>query len=236
MIFINNFTTLAKSLKSNFLSSHLLVILTILIALLLPWGAWRYYVRGEHKRLKEPYHPFLQGDYNPINQAVAKEKLPGVLRIVCLGGSTTAHNWKVKPPQWGYPWFLEQELKKVFATDDIEVINFGTPMYCSEHSLIVWLTAARDYHPDIVIIMHAINDLIRSFEHPSLSLGHFREDYGHYYGVAVNWASPREPYLKKLIGNSFFEACYSDFRETKVNVTEKSFSNFRSLPVFKHNM
>ncbi len=215
---------------------YMLVILAILIALLLPWGAWKYYVRGERHRLKEPFHPFLQGDYNPINQAVAKEKPPGVLRIVCLGASTTADNWKVKPPHWGYPWFLEKELKKVFARDDIEVINFGTPMYSSEHSLILWLTAARDYNPDIVIIMSAINDLIRSFEHPSLSTGSFREDYGNYYGVASNWASPREPYLKKLIGNSFFEVWYSDFREAKDHVTEKPFNNFRSLPVFKRNM
>ena len=213
-----------------------MIITTILVAVVIPYGAWKYYVRGDQKRLKEPYHPFLQGDYHPINPSIGKEKPPEVLRIVCLGGSTTAHNWKVDPPSWGYPWYLEQELEKTLGTDAFEVINFGTPMYSSEHSLLIWLTVAQEYHPDIVIVMHAINDLIRSFENSDMTLGSFRNDYGNYYGTAVNWAMPRESYLKRLTNNAFFNVWYSDFRETKGEITEVPFENFRSIPVFKRNM
>lgn len=213
-----------------------MIMTTILVAVVIPYGAWKHYARGEQKRLKEPYHPFLQGDYHPINPSISKEKPPEVLRIVCLGGSTTAHNWKVDPPGWGYPWYLEQELEKTLGPDAFEIINFGTPMYSSEHSLIVWLTAAQEYHPDIVIVMHAINDLIRSFENSGMTLGPFRNDYGNYYGTAVNWAMPRDPYIKELTSNAFFNVWYSDFRETKGEVTEVPFENFRSIPVFKRNM
>lgn len=214
----------------------ILLIVATSVALLLPWCAWKYYVRGEHNRLKEPYHPFLQNDYYPNKLTVTKEKPSGVLRIVCLGGSTTANNWKVVPPSWGYPWYLDQEIERELGSGAVEVINLGTPMYSSEHSLIIWLTVAQDYHPDIVIVMHAVNDLIRSFENSSLTLGPFRSDYGHYYGSAVNYAIPRQPYLERLVDSEFFKVWYSDFRETEDEVIKVPFDNFRSLPVFKRNL
>ncbi len=97
-------------------------------------------------------------------------------RVVCLGGSTT---WGtgVKPAE-AWPAVLED----ILGDDgyDIEVINAGFPWYTTADSLVNYALFLRYYEPDIVIIMHGVNDLCRSFPQPREPP--FEWDYGAYQG------------------------------------------------------
>ncbi len=100
-------------------------------------------------------------------------KPPNLLRILCLGASTTgnyiAHNGDV----YSYPMELEKYLLKRFPAQDIVVHNCGHGGWTSAEVMIDFLLNLYDTQPDVVIIYHAYNDL-----NVSLTPG-FQSDYSH---------------------------------------------------------
>lgn len=101
-------------------------------------------------------------------------------RIVCLGGSTTWGHHLEREETW--PYLLESTLRDQGL--DVEVINAGRHWYTTAHSIANYTTQMRYYHPDIVIIMHGINDLVRSFPAPGEPPPEW--DYGSYQGPMQN--------------------------------------------------
>ncbi|MEQ8767117.1 MAG: SGNH/GDSL hydrolase family protein [Planctomycetota bacterium] len=110
------------------------------------------------------------------------EKAPGVVRIACLGGSTT----------WGsnslgrlgaYPHYLEKALQERFG-EAYEVANWGMPGWLSSESMINYFLKVQDFAPDIVIIHHAVNDVVAR-NRPG-----FRRDYSHH----------RQPWTDRPLG------------------------------------
>jgi len=82
-------------------------------------------------------------------------KPPGVYRILCVGGSTTA---------WGpideatYPYLLQEKLRAYLETEHIEVVNAGF------HGSQAYVEASRvldflNVEPDLVIHYNFVNDL-----------------------------------------------------------------------------
>ena len=104
---------------------------------------------------------------------VERARHPGVLRIACLGGSTTAGN-RYAGPQGSYPGALESILAERLGRP-FEVLNFGVPGWTTAESLVQWILDGQDYRPDLVFIHHASNDLF-----PRLAPG-FRSDYTHFF-------------------------------------------------------
>ncbi len=98
------------------------------------------------------------------------------LRIVCLGGSTTQSLGLEPQDQW--PARMERLLRD--RGEDVEVINAGWPWYTTAHSLVNYVLRIRHFSPDIVVVMHGINDLARSF--PAAGELPFEPDYGTYAG------------------------------------------------------
>jgi lysophospholipase L1-like esterase len=97
-------------------------------------------------------------------------------RVVCLGGSTT---WGHRlPVEDTWPAILEETLTE--DGYDIEIINAARPWYTTAHSLVNYCLQMRRYDPDLVIIMHGINDLERSFPQPGEA--GLEWDYGSYQG------------------------------------------------------
>lgn len=131
--------------------------------------------------LKANFHPYLQIKPPPFELRTKSEKSQP-LRIVCLGGSTTA-----RPDSRGRRWteMLEERLTAQCLECNVEVYNQGMDWYTSLHSLINYATNVRASKPDIVIVMHAANDLMHNFDFSQLSNGAFRNDYGHYLGPVV---------------------------------------------------
>lgn len=91
---------------------------------------------------------------------VAKE--PGVYRIVCLGGSTTYGVGADKTNS--FPAQLETLLGRVYGGCQVrfEVLNCGVMGYHSWHSRIRFEAEIAALHPDLVLVMDAVNDLVAS--------------------------------------------------------------------------
>ena len=102
------------------------------------------------------------------------------VRIVCLGGSTTHGVYLPVAETW--PYMLEKVLRE--KGYDAEVINAGECGYTTAHSLVNYTLNMRYYNPDVVIIMHAVNDLCRSF--PRAEELPLEWDYGSYSGPMIN--------------------------------------------------
>ena len=60
-----------------------------------------------------------------------------------------------------WPFLLEEHLRSLGY--DVEVVNAGQPWFTTARSLTNYAVQMRHLDPDVVIVMHAVNDLCRSF-------------------------------------------------------------------------
>lgn len=82
-------------------------------------------------------------------------KPPGIFRIVCIGGSTTAEG---ETGEMTYPAMLEKKLRRYLKTDAVEVINGGIYGMNSEGEI----RRLPDYialQPDLIIHYNVVNDI-----------------------------------------------------------------------------
>jgi len=136
------------------------------------------YVTYRNTNLRDNFHPYLQIAPPPFSlQETSSNTQP--IRIVCLGGSTTGRT-NTKGRQWTQ--MVEDKLRTLCPECNVEVYNQGVDWYTTLHSIINYTTNIRQYHPDIVVVMHGINDLMHNVDFGHLSSGAFRNDYGHYLG------------------------------------------------------
>ncbi len=131
-------------------------------------------------RFLQEFHPFLGIDRRPgsrkvlddrygrraftVNrlgfrgEEIAAKKPPGVFRIACLGGSTTENEFVDDSQTWCA--VLQRLLRRRAGDDRIEVVNAGCATYTTAHSFINYALRVSDLKPDVVVIYHAINDLV----------------------------------------------------------------------------
>jgi len=107
------------------------------------------------------------------NRDIEVPKPEGLIRINCLGASTTGNDINYRNKNYSYPMELEKILMSAFPDLKIEVNNCGQGGYTSAEILIKFLLDTIDTRPDVVVIYHAYNDL-----GPSLTPG-FQSDYSH---------------------------------------------------------
>ena len=100
------------------------------------------------------------------------EKRPGVLRVACLGSSTT-EGGNPAGREGSYPHFLRQILEQRRGPP-IEVMNLGMSGWTTAESLVSYVLTVQDYAPDVVVFHEAVNDV-----EPRNWPG-FRSDYSHY--------------------------------------------------------
>jgi hypothetical protein len=133
-------------------------------------------------------HPFLQftgtpsiavqgnsslGELPPFNSMgflgndFHYDKPDSVVRIACLGGSTTAR---------GYPRIMEKYINGHNPDPSIryEALNFGMGWYTSTHMVVNFVLNVIDFTPDYVVFHEAWNDQVARNTYPP-----FRNDYGH---------------------------------------------------------
>jgi hypothetical protein len=123
------------------------------------------------------YHPYLQLTPAPFEGQPQKGR--DAIRIMCLGGSTTEF---ADSTGKGWPQRVEAQLRTRLKTENIEVYNMGRQWYTTLHTLINYQTNLRQHKPDLILVMHTINDLLHNADFSYLSHGKFRADYGHFYG------------------------------------------------------
>lgn len=92
-------------------------------------------------------------------KAIPLDRRPGVLRVLCLGGSTT-YGGSVALPSHAYPAVLEKIIRTNLppAYVDVEVINAGLTWGTSAELLTHYHFKFHYYRPDIVVINTGGND------------------------------------------------------------------------------
>lgn len=135
------------------------------------------YHQSLQRRLDE-YHPYLQVAPPEFHEKAGKESAAPI-RIFCLGGSTTEFTDRAGR---GWPDRVEERLKGAGGERPVEVYNLGRQWYTSLHTLINFEVNLRPHKPDIIVVMHAVNDLLHNADFCRFSFGPFRNDYGHFYG------------------------------------------------------
>lgn len=95
---------------------------------------------------------------------IASPKPENVYRIFALGGSTTYGvdlDW-----QDSYPAQLQRILRNEYGYRGVEVINAGVVAYSSYDSLANFIFHVLDDQPDMIILYHAINDVLARLVDP----------------------------------------------------------------------
>ncbi|HAP35770.1 MAG TPA: hypothetical protein DCQ28_07440 [Bacteroidetes bacterium] len=128
-------------------------------------------------RNRNKYHPYLQ--LVPQEYHLRSDSSSQVIRIFCLGGSTTeladskGKDWESR---------VETILKNEYGITNVEVYNLGREWYTTLHTLINYETNLRQHKPSVILIMQSLNDLLHNADFSVFSHDTFREDYGHFYG------------------------------------------------------
>jgi lysophospholipase L1-like esterase len=177
----------------------------VTLAVLYPAGSFIYARKNNVEQRTRYYHPFLQ--LTPPLPKPAPASAPGV-HIFCLGGSTTEYADK---KGGGWVGRTEKLLRERTGRQDLFVHNLGRQWFTSLHSLINYETNLRHHQPGLVIVMHAINDLLQNADHSYLSHGAFREDYGHFYGPVTRMIL-NKGFLADIFGS--IRLWYAPSRET----------------------
>jgi len=135
-------------------------------------------------------HPFLQHTANPayvhlgakmhedakpfnrfgfIGPEYSYEKPEGVIRIACLGESTTAKGFPKEMEDYLNQWNDDSQYR-------FEALNFGVGGYTTANSLVNFVLNVVDFDPDYVVIHHAWNEYyVRNTDEE------FRSDYAHIF-------------------------------------------------------
>lgn len=95
---------------------------------------------------------------------VAVPKPPGELRIVCLGGSTTYTTF-VAEAAGSWPARLEEALRDA-GVRSVRVVNAGASGYSTFESLANLQFRVLDLEPDVIIVYHAVNDVLHRLVWP----------------------------------------------------------------------
>ena len=100
-------------------------------------------------------HEIVINSHGYRSPETSERKPPGVLRVVCIGGSTTVQG---RTNDETYPAHLERKLRAAFPGRSIEVLNLGINGITSDH----WLTRLDEvfrFQPDVVVQYEFVNDL-----------------------------------------------------------------------------
>jgi lysophospholipase L1-like esterase len=107
-----------------------------------------------------------------VGEEWPRERRPNVMRILCLGGSTT-EGGNPQGTKGAYPFLLERELQKRHARE-FEVLNAGVSGWTTAEMLVSWCLTLQDYEPDFLILHEAVNDVVPRFWRG------FQPDYSHW--------------------------------------------------------
>ncbi len=88
----------------------------------------------------------------------AYNKPENTMRIIAVGGSTTVNAGAFEAAGIDYSMALERRLKSGYQEVDFEVLNAGGDAFSTAHSLINIQFRLAEMSPDVILLMHNIND------------------------------------------------------------------------------
>ena len=144
---------------------------------------WHSAVSNQFYQNYESDYPYLPYRVRPKNRHHTNRKgyrgadfdwntADNITRVACVGGSTT---W-----EGTYPAALQQELNRLATGEGVnqfEVLNFGAESWTTVESLINYVVRGIHAQPDIIVVYHAINDVVAA-SYPSHVAA--EPDYSHW--------------------------------------------------------
>lgn len=103
--------------------------------------------------------PYFDGDdaVFRLGERLPISKGPGELRVICVGGSTTVNSENAENVR--YTRELQKLLQPRLPEHKLHVLNAGGDAFSSAHSLVNFSLRHVALEPDVVTILHNINDL-----------------------------------------------------------------------------
>ncbi|MEM6793077.1 MAG: GDSL-type esterase/lipase family protein [Acidobacteriota bacterium] len=107
--------------------------------------------------------PLIEGERGTFRdgQTLAMRKAPGELRVICLGGSTTVNARNAEGLT--YSGVLQETLAPRFEDHSLQILNAGGDAFASAHSLANLSLRLVHFEPDVVTVLHNINDLTATY-------------------------------------------------------------------------
>lgn len=133
-----------------------------------------------YKKDISSYHAVLQLTPPEIDSKKDSNKKT----IYFMGGSTTEWTKKKadttgKKRRWSE--IVEANLNAK-GINDYQTKFSAKSWYTTQHTRINYLSNIKWEKPDVVVVMHAINDILVNADFSYMSKGDFRNDYGHFLG------------------------------------------------------
>lgn len=207
-------------LQKTKISSVVLLFISLLFILSLLYPIGEYFYQKRFRMKLDKYHTFLQLTPN-LPDSISEKKF----NLFCLGGSTTEFKDK-QGRDW--PSLTQKLLNQKLGIDSIRIFNLGKQWYTTQHTLINYQQNLRKLEPDVIIIMHNINDLLLNADFSRFSNGRFREDYGHFLGP--------EAYMVKY--GSLAEFIFNNFKLLwyRYEPADVKTNKFPGLVSFRNNL
>jgi len=192
--------------------------------------------------------------YGWLGPEISVEKPPGTYRVFALGGSTThLLQFINNPDENGFTALLAQSLQRDRPAWRIEVLNAACYGHTSVQSLIKYATMIRDLDPDLVMMMHACNDVEQGTGATATEpwARPYERDYMHketaFLGLAVRsgLGRPCNPALGRSLVFGKLPALlagtlYTDLRPARLTAEQAQrlavFREARSMPAFRRNL
>ncbi len=189
------------------------------------------YLDSEEKHRNQP-HPYLAYSLKPgwrsaptaefetaHNQLgyrgpeTSWRKPEGVLRILCLGGSSTyGHTPSTNEATW--PARLQHHLSEARPDRAVEVVNCGASGWSTFESLINLAIRGVDQRPDLVVVYHSINDMRCALYDPRP-----QPDNTHWRAVwPVYRPSPMEGTLESSMAYLIWRHRFTDYLEMRADL------------------
>jgi hypothetical protein len=182
---------------------------------------------------RHTFDPFVQFPGTRFD-SIARERDAASVRVVAIGGSTTRNYFL--PPEHRYPSILEDLLNENEDSRRFQVLNAGMDWWTTKHSHINYVTYLRGWNPDVAVVMHAINDLYRSFSPPRFAIGDYDPQWTHFYGPAIRGARPRTWVGSILNGPVAWELNRRWYAQLRFREQDYDLAEFRSLPEFEASL
>jgi len=160
---------------------------------LLVEGRMLHFEARAHTVFQRPRSGPGNNSYGFNDRPWRQAKIPGVLRILCLGGSTT-EGGNMGGHAGSYPRQLEKLLRAETGRP-LQVMNAGISGWTTAEIVVSWFLTLQDFEPDLVVIHEGVNDLAPRFQ------AGFQNDYSH-------WRRPMQPPATNLLTR--FLARWSD--------------------------
>ncbi|MEM7250233.1 MAG: GDSL-type esterase/lipase family protein, partial [Pseudomonadota bacterium] len=165
------------------------------------------------------------------------ESTESTFRILTIGGSTTFGSRLERNET--YPAHLQRLLNERWPEFNPVVLNGGVPWHTSMHSLLRYVARYSEWRPNLVIVMHAYNDIAQTSE-GKFTTGTYRPDYGHFFGALSTRIRPNDPFFDRLSsavwGNWVARTWFSDLRGGEPTRALKPVDLLRPLPVYTRNL